>query len=220
MKFGHKAGLVAALLFTQYLWGVRFADANVMYTYLGNDFTSFGSIGTITSGTAYTASDMVTGEFTLATPLADNLSGYSFTPLSYSFSDGVDTLNSTNSEIFASNPAYTPSTLTTFVVSTNGSGDITAWTIQLQGDLSNNSNDSIFTTTGLNPIVNDGNAEDWGANGSPGVYFGYNSNSPGTFSFSQTPLPAALPLFAGGLGLMGLFGCRRKRKNTAAIAAA
>jgi hypothetical protein len=37
---------------------------------------------------------------------------------------------------------------------------------------------------------------------------------------SSTPLPAALPLFATGLGAMGLFGWRRKRKNTAAIAAA
>ena len=36
---------------------------------------------------------------------------------------------------------------------------------------------------------------------------------------SATPLPAALPLFATGLGVMGLFGWRRKRKNAAAIAA-
>ncbi len=35
-----------------------------------------------------------------------------------------------------------------------------------------------------------------------------------------TPLPAALPLFATGLGAMGLLGWRRKRKNTTAIAAA
>ena len=28
-----------------------------------------------------------------------------------------------------------------------------------------------------------------------------------------TPLPAALPLFAGGLSLMGLLGRRRKRKG-------
>jgi hypothetical protein len=34
------------------------------------------------------------------------------------------------------------------------------------------------------------------------------------------PLPAALPLFATGLGVMGLFGWRRKRKNAAALAAA
>jgi hypothetical protein len=35
-----------------------------------------------------------------------------------------------------------------------------------------------------------------------------------------TPLPAALPLFAGSLGVMGLFGWRRKRKAAASLAAA
>jgi hypothetical protein len=34
-----------------------------------------------------------------------------------------------------------------------------------------------------------------------------------------TPLPAALPLFATGLGGLGLLGWRRKRKASAAIAA-
>ncbi len=45
--------------------------------------------------------------------------------------------------------------------------------------------------------------------------------SPVTFSanVAATPLPAALPLFATGLGAMGLLGWRRKRKNGAAIAA-
>ena len=55
-------------------------------------------------------------------------------------------------------------------------------------------------------------------------------NADGTFSYttsnghntyngvSGTPLPAALPLFATGLGAMGLLGWRRKRKS-AAIAA-
>jgi hypothetical protein len=36
---------------------------------------------------------------------------------------------------------------------------------------------------------------------------------------AATPLPAALPLFATGLGALGLLGWRRKRKNAAAIAA-
>jgi hypothetical protein len=34
-----------------------------------------------------------------------------------------------------------------------------------------------------------------------------------------TPLPAALPLFATGLGALGLLGWRRKRKNTVAVPA-
>ena len=41
-----------------------------------------------------------------------------------------------------------------------------------------------------------------------------------TGEITATPLPAALPLFAGGLSVMGLFGRRRKRKAEAAIAAA
>ena len=33
---------------------------------------------------------------------------------------------------------------------------------------------------------------------------------------ATTPLPGALPLFATGLGVLGLLGWRRKRKNAAA----
>jgi len=39
-----------------------------------------------------------------------------------------------------------------------------------------------------------------------------------TVQFSPTPLPATLPLFASGLGLLGLLGWRRKKK-AAALAA-
>jgi hypothetical protein len=41
-----------------------------------------------------------------------------------------------------------------------------------------------------------------------------------SFDITATPLPAALPLFAGGLGMVGFLAGRRKRKNAAAIAAA
>jgi hypothetical protein len=47
------------------------------------------------------------------------------------------------------------------------------------------------------------------------------SADPGIFGpdfITATPLPAALPLFAGGLGLMGLVGFRKKRKPTALLA--
>ena len=39
-------------------------------------------------------------------------------------------------------------------------------------------------------------------------------------ALTPTPLPAALPMFTAGLGMMGLLGWRRKRKNAAALAAA
>ena len=44
--------------------------------------------------------------------------------------------------------------------------------------------------------------------GSQGVLDSFNT----TLSFTPTPLPAALPLFATGLGALGLLGWRRKRK--------
>jgi hypothetical protein len=37
------------------------------------------------------------------------------------------------------------------------------------------------------------------------------------FYQAETPIPAALPLFAAGLGVIGLFGLRRKRKAQAAV---
>ncbi len=40
----------------------------------------------------------------------------------------------------------------------------------------------------------------------------------GSVPVSATPLPAALPLFAGGLGLIGWLGRRRKRQGTLAAA--
>jgi hypothetical protein len=86
----------------------------------------------------------------------------------------------------------------------------------------------IGTTTGPNENVV---LEDAGQGGGPLLQFndGVDSQSSssvsgniqiGTASISATPLPAALPLFAAGLGAMGLFGWRRKQKSAATIAAA
>ena len=40
-----------------------------------------------------------------------------------------------------------------------------------------------------------------------------------TSALATTPLPAALPLFAGGLGALGLSGWRRKKKLAEVLAA-
>jgi len=52
----------------------------------------------------------------------------------------------------------------------------------------------------------------------PSVTFDLSSTLPNGFPLANTPLPAALPLFATGLGALGLLRWRRKRK-AAALAA-
>jgi len=75
--------------------------------------------------------------------------------------------------------------------------------------LSNNAND---------PISNDGIFLSGYESGY--LYNGMTLGGAGQADPVATPLPAALPLFATALGGLGLLGWRRKRKNTAAIAAA
>jgi hypothetical protein len=60
----------------------------------------------------------------------------------------------------------------------------------------------------------------WESYGLQEEYFGGNSLR-GTLNpqLMATPLPAALPLFATGLGVIGLLALRRKRKGAAALAA-
>jgi hypothetical protein len=58
----------------------------------------------------------------------------------------------------------------------------------------------------------------------PGTYvWTWGSNADQSFTLeigTTTPLPATLPLFAGGIGVMGLLARRKKRKNITALAAA
>lgn len=52
------------------------------------------------------------------------------------------------------------------------------------------------------------------------VNVGTNGLAIDSSNLSATPLPAALPLFSSGLGLMGLLGWRKRRKHVTAIATA
>jgi hypothetical protein len=89
------------------------ADTYV-YTYTGLDFTD-------ASG-PYTTSDSVTGSFTLSSALPDDLTSFTtIAPVSFSFSDGVDTISNTSFDLDGDS----------FAVETDGSGNITAWSIYL-----------------------------------------------------------------------------------------
>jgi hypothetical protein len=53
----------------------------------------------------------------------------------------------------------------------------------------------------------------WALSAPSGTPVDYANLGAGTFTVTPTPLPAALPLFATGLGALGLLGWRRKRKS-------
>jgi hypothetical protein len=110
MKRDHKFGLLAALVLTQCLSGVQFADADAIYTYTGNNFTMVTS--------PYTTSDKVTGSITLSTALPDNFNGL-VTPESFTFTDGHQTI--TGPEMHNSS----------FSFRTDGSGNMIGWFIIL-----------------------------------------------------------------------------------------
>ena len=162
------------------------ARADTGYTYTGKDFTS--------AEAPYTTSDSVTGSFTLTAPLGDSLNFDEANPLSFSFSDGVQTFDS-------SNTSYAE-----FEFSTNSNGQIMAYDIFLvhgPGEID----------VSLNPEGFNGDTAFAGGNGS-GI-----SNTAGSFTtttiIAATPEPSSLALF--GTGILGVAGmvkrCRTWRQT-------
>ena len=84
------------------------------------------------------------------------------------------------------------------VATVTGGTPVNAWTLETLD----------FTATGASSVIS------LLGNGSGGNqdYIGLDTVSLNSIATATTPLPAALPLFAGGLAGMGLFGWRRKRK--------
>jgi hypothetical protein len=100
------------------------AKGSVIYSYTGHAFTLLFVDGTTPPPRPYNSGDRVSGFLELAAPLAGNLSFAELTFLSFSFSDGVNTIASANS------------TDASFRFTTNAYGDIVGWTARadLAGD--------------------------------------------------------------------------------------
>jgi hypothetical protein len=194
MQRGHGFILASVLLLTQCLWGAQLADASTVYNYTGNDFTGvFGS---------YTGNDNLTLSVTLSSSLGDDFSN-TVIPVSFTASDGVFTYTGSSTGSYASS----------FYFQTGNSGQITSWYIYFQMPVqigSTSGYEVVFTSPGGDTTNFCSSAFSPGGSTSgcetAAVY------SSGTWT---TPLPAALPLYATGLILMGLYGWRRKRKAQA-----
>lgn len=85
--------------------------ADTVYTYAGNNFTSVSG--------PYTTAMSVSGSFALASPFAADFSG-GIAPLSFNFSDGVQTLTNLNTEPFSS-----------IYIQTDANAQILRWEIAL-----------------------------------------------------------------------------------------
>jgi hypothetical protein len=163
--------------------------ANTTYTYTGNSFNTVSG--------PYTTSDSVSGYFTVATPLADNITSFSpFTPLTFSFTDGVQTY--TNASTLSSS---------SFLVKTDASGDIINWAIAINGSPLN----FILTedAPGSYGVIDTGIAENDSVDGQI-------SNDPGTWVESGVPVtPSPVPepgtLALAGTGALGMMGALRRR---------
>ncbi len=88
------------------------------------------------------------------------------------------------------------------------SGAITAWDITGEWKPGPGPDHAFASTSTSGDVVSEGDALSsvYGSNSSPGIW---------TSPAPTTPLPAAFPLFATGLG--GLLGWRRKRKSRGSI---
>jgi hypothetical protein len=209
MKTGLPVALAIAGALTLSCLVVEQAHAVTVYTYTGNTFSLIQN-ETPPDGT-YTTSMSVTGSFTLQNPLPANslVTDITANVLSFSLSDGRSTITDLNA------------TFATFQIGT-ALGNINSWfvnaifapiytavgdqnvaiTTRNQApfiiDIASTIECTQFSTAcdlnGLDEAIIQDNAGTW------------------SVSTSETPLPAALPLFATGLGALGLLGWRRKRK--------
>ncbi len=190
--FGTACWLAAFFAFLS----VSQARADAVYTYTGNSFTEF-------FGTSCPSRCQITGSFTLADPLAPNLNLFTVTPLSFSFTDGVGTVDSSNSAISPLD-CGPQKCATVFIVDTDASGNIVGW-----NNIYSSASFIMFSSTnppGCNCVAVDSTGDYVPS------YFADVKNNPGTWALTVTqvtPEPSTLCLLATGiLGVGALFRSR------------
>jgi len=191
------------------------ASASIIYTYTytGNDFQYLNG----TAPLLYTTSDFVTVTFTLSAPLGDNLSGgvaepSNVTPLTWSFSDGVQTDTSADPNAgICTGPIQD---CTYFDLTTNGSGTIVDWFVDDQFSVEGENQIQTLSgfPSGYNGDVGSRNLPSPAGSGdefyNPGVWSVSESSSPS--SVPEGPSFAFLLLGLASIGGLARFDARRR----------
>ena len=194
------------------------SQAVTVYSYTGGNFNDFPLDASLPAG-SYTAAMNVSGTFTVAAPFAANLSSQDFSTsilLDLSFADGRQTINLSNLD---------PAALGTFIqISTDALGTITSFQLGFTSTRPTAVGGQ-FGQIIANPGKSTGIFDECLASNTPTCNsFGFGidkATGPGgnlvlqSTDVAQTPLPAALPMFLGGAGLIGLLARRRKQKRAA-----
>ena len=198
---------------------VSSVSATYVYTYTGDNFDTFfdsprpagASSAGCMSACNFNASSMINGSFVLDTPLLPIQFSGLIIPSHYTFTAGIVTISDTTPNQFISN----------FFIATDINGDITDWHIEVATGSSYSGIGSFFTrieTRSQSFYFDQGRVQECV---SEFILLGltlcrlylnddaYNESSPGTWSVSSAPVPAAVWLF--GTGILGLIGFSKRK---------
>ena len=166
------------------------------------DIISFTDIGTyqVSGGGFYNGDAVASGSFKIT-----------FDPTLVYLTQSIAGIIS-NLTVSVTDDRFTPANLTLNPITTfafDGSGTLTLYSDStLNKTLDNTPNITIGINGWAYPLA----SSVWYSQAN----FDDTLTTSGGVSIAPVPLPAALPLFAGGLGVIGLLGWRRKRKVAAA----